>query len=112
MATFTYTPDFKAKKRAAPNVSTVKFGDGYEQRFPVGINTNPASWILSFTNRTSDEIDEIEEFLVARGGHESFDWTPPRASESIKVKCTSWDRSIDYGVIDSLTANFEQIFEP
>ena len=80
MATFTYTPDFDASEEQRPVVRRVQFGDGYEQRLAYGLNTQPVSWRLTFRNRTNTERDNINTFLEARGGTESFDWTPPYGS--------------------------------
>lgn len=112
MPEFEWTPDFGAAKRSSPTVQAVKFGDGYEQRAAYGLNTNSKTWNLSFSNRDVDDIDDIEEFLDARGAVESFDWTPPRADDTIKVVCREWSRRIDHAGTDTLTATFEQVFEP
>ena len=111
MPEFTWTPDFGAAKELRPRITTTKFGDGYENRVAVGLNTNPQTWMLTFSNRTVAEIDEIDDFLEARGGSESFDWTPPRADDAIKVKCEQWQRSLQSSAFDTLTANFEEVFE-
>ena len=112
MSTFTWTAEFGAVKTAKPTVTAIKFGDGYEQRVAHGINTSPKSWNLRFQNRSTDEIDEIMEFLDARGGTESFDWTPPRESDSIRVVCREWSRSVDNPTTDSVSARFDQVYEP
>ena len=112
MPEFTWTPDFGSSKQSKPKVQAVKFGDGYEQRAAFGLNTNPKIWSLTFANRDTSDIDDIEDFLDARDGVESFDWTPPRAEDSIKVVCREWNRTIDHAGTDSLTATFEQVFEP
>lgn len=112
MPSFEWTPDFGSSKSSKPTVTPIKFGDGYEQRAANGINTNPKTWNLNFRNRDVSDIDDIEEFLDARGAVESFEWTPPRASDPIMVVCREWNRTIDHAGTDSLTATFEQVFEP
>jgi len=112
MPTFTWTAEFGSQKTKQPVVSQIKFGDGYEQRQTTGLNTNPQKWDLQFNNRDTSEIDDIDDFLDARGGVESFDWTPPRASDAIKVVCRQWQRTLASAQFDTLTATFEQVFEP
>lgn len=109
---FEFTPDFSASKSSKPNVTTVKFGDGYESRFATGLNPDLKTWSVKFSNRTVAEIDEIEDFLETMGGVTAFAWTPPRATDEINVKCAEWSRSIDNASYDSLTATFVQVAEP
>lgn len=111
MATFTWSADYGASVDLQPRVKQVSFGDGYEQRVADGINTLRQMWQLNFSNRTLTEINAIDTFLRARGGIEAFDWTPPRASVAGKFVCRSWQRTAVAGVIDSISAKFEQVFE-
>lgn len=110
MATFTYTADFGASKKLQPKVISVSFGDGYEQRVRNGLNTNPQTWDLSFSNRTDTEAEAIDAFLTARGGAESFDWTPYNESAG-KYICREWSKSIDGFNRNTIQATFVQIFE-
>jgi phage-related protein len=112
LPSFTWTPDFGATKSSKPTIIGVKFGDGYEARYAQGINTNPRSWSLRFTNRSVSEADAIEAFLIARGGVESFDFTGTRADETVRVVCKEWTRSTDHATLDSLSATFTEVFEP
>lgn len=112
MDTFTWTPEFTSTKNSKPNVNPVKFGDGYEQRAAFGLNTNPKVWDLKFANRTISDIDAIEAFLDTQQAVQSFSWTPPRETDAVIVVCRQWQRSYDNASFDSLTATFEQVFEP
>lgn len=78
MATFTFIPSFSATESSKPRVRTFKAGDGYEQRVRFGLRTDPKVWQLTFSERTDTEAGGILAFLEARGGAESFDWTPPQ----------------------------------
>lgn len=108
MAVFTYTPDFGAQKSIRPNVTNLKFGDGYTQRVAFGLNTQLQSWALSFTNRDAAEADLIETFLIDKNGVESFDWTPPGEASPRKFICQSWSRTKIKGGFDSISATFEE----
>ncbi len=112
MATFEFTPDYAPVKAAKPEIQKIKFGDGYEQRYPKGINNNPKSWSLAFNQRSQEDADEIEAFLDARGGWEAFDWTPPDSETEIRVKCESWSKTMEKGNYYSISCTFEQVFEP
>ena len=110
MTTFTYTPDFGATKKLQPKINAISFGDGYEQRARNGLNTNPQTWDLSFSNRTDTEAEAIDAFLTARGGVESFDWTPYNESAG-KYICKEWSKSIDGFNRNAIQATFIQVFE-
>lgn len=112
MATFTITPDFGASRTTKPRVNSAKFGDGYEQRVPFGINTVVEEWTLRFANRTNAEKTELLDFLSARAGVESFDWTPVGDTVSKKFVCREWSDTLENNDLYSITAKFEQVFEP
>ena len=112
MATFpSITPSYGASKSSQPNVRTVQYGDGYSQRLTYGLNQNPKQWDLTWQNITEANSDTIEAFLDARGGAESFDWTPPDGSTG-KWICPQWNKTIPYNNRATITATFIQVFEP
>lgn len=110
MATFTYTPSFEATESSQPRIRKTQFGDGYEQRIQFGLNANPKEWSLTFANRTDTERDQILSFFDARGGYESFDWTPPRGTAG-KYVCEQWQVTLRNCNNNTLTATFRQVFE-
>ena len=111
MATFTYTPSFEATESSRPRVRTTQFGDGYRQSVRFGLNTDPKEWSLTFMNRTNVERDSILSFLEARGGVESFDWTPPRGTAG-KYLCAEWQATLINYNNNTVQATFRQVFEP
>ena len=112
MATFpSITPTYGSVKRSAPSVRSVKFGSGYEQRATFGIQQNPKIYDLTFEVSESD-ADTIEAFLDARGAVENFQFTPPGESASTNFVCRKWSKSIPYLNRATITATFEQVFEP
>lgn len=112
MAVFTWNPEYGASVERKPRVKTVSFGDGYEQRARDGINTNPAKWTLQFNMRDNTETDEIMTFLDLRGSSEAFDWTPPNEATTIRVVCRSWNKTLNKFNLNSISASFEEVFEP
>jgi len=114
MATFPdISPDYGAQKASAPNVRTVRFGDGFESRFTMGINQNPKVWSLTFINLSETDADTIETFLNARAAdNDAFDWSPPDESDTYKWVCEKWSKSIPYANLATIQTTFRQVFEP
>ena len=111
MATFpSITPTYGTRKTNSPIVRTTQFGDGYQQRTQFGLNQNPKDFSLTF-NVSETDADTIETFLDARGGTESFDFTPPAETSSSKFICKSWTKSMPYNNRATINATFEEVFE-
>ena len=113
MATFpAITPTYGAQKNSRPNVRTVQFGDGYQARLTYGLNQNPKSWSLTWEVSETD-ADTIETFLNNRAAdNASFDWTPLDEGTSYKWICPEWNKSVPYKNRATITATFQQVFEP
>lgn len=114
MSVFIWTPEFGATNNPTATVIEAKFGDGYSQRQAAGMNSVSDVWTLSFNNRSPEEGAAIKAFLKARGGREAFDWTPPFETTPIKVVCRAgnWSVVTIKGGFVSVSAKFEQVFEP
>jgi phage-related protein len=112
MATFpNIAPDYGASKKAQPNVRSIQFGSGYSQRATFGINQDPKVWSLSWENRTATDTNTIEDFLEARGGVESFSWSPPDDTATYKWVCQDWIKTMPYSNLFNVAATFIQVFE-
>lgn len=109
MATFTWIPSNGSSVTHSPKVNRAKFGDGYEQRSLNGINTDPRSWNVMFSNRETAEADAIVAFLKARKGFESFDWTPSSGAAG-KFICAEWTDSHESAGYRSINAEFIEVF--
>lgn len=113
MATFTYTPEYPPTEVSKPRVRQVQFGDGYEQRVRFGLNTDLKTWQLTFKARDDDETEKIKDFLEARGGVESFSWTPPLwGAPQRQYVCEEWQITADAYNLNTVTATFRQVAEP
>lgn len=114
MATFpSISPTYTGfSKRSAPRSRTIRFQDGFEHRIVFGLaqHQNPKVYNLSF-NVTETQSDEIETFLDARGGTESFDFTAPGETSSQKFVCERWSKSIPYNNRAVINATFREVFE-
>ena len=113
MATFpSITPTYGAQKNSKPTIRTTQFGDGYQQRVTFGLNQNPKQWSLTW-NVSETDADTIEAFLDARAADAaSFDWTPLDEATSYKWICLEWSKTIPYLNRATITATFQQVFEP
>lgn len=113
MATFTYTPDFPIREASKPRVRKTALGDGYEHRVRFGLNANLKVWPLTFTNREQTELEGIRSFLDARGGYESFTWTPPVFGATAgQYVCEEWEVTKDNCRLGGVSATFRQVPEP
>ncbi|QBH97154.1 phage tail protein [Limnobaculum zhutongyuii] len=90
-----------------PKVRVVKFGDGYEQRQPNGINNKLRSYSLTF-RVPRHEAWLIDDFLYQHGGVETFLWTPPHRYEPIKVVCRKWTPSVG-STVTEISCEFEEV---
>jgi phage-related protein len=106
--TFTWRPSFDSKLSQEPKITVTKFGDGYEQRTPNGINNSPEIWSVEFT-ASSASYPEVLTFIRARKGVESFYWATPFNQNKVFV-CRKWAvvRKQGHTV---MTMEFEQVFE-
>lgn len=111
MATFTTQPSRSARATIKPNIRNIKLGDGYEQRLAFGLNRRPEEWSLTFHARSTSERDTILDFLEARNGTESFDWTSPNGDAG-KYVCEEWEVEVDLNNYFIISTTFRQVFEP
>lgn len=116
MAVFDWAESRNSRVDSSARLREVRFGDGYTQRAPDGLNPFEDTWDLLF-DQVDDAIgNSIETFFKARAttlGFEAFTWTPIWfVGAAIKVVCKRWTRTrVDLG-ISTLTATFERVYEP
>lgn len=114
MPSFSWTPNVGPTNKPQFDSTVIEFGDGYSQRQSNGINAAKDVWSLSFSNRSAAEGLEIVSFLKARAGVESFDFIPPGETQSKKFVCKTdkWSYQINAGEKYTISAEFEEVFEP
>lgn len=110
MPTFAWIATYGSRQTTKPRVEVVKFGDGYESRTPIGLNSLPRSWDLTFENRPNSTADAIEDFLKDRGAVEAFNWVPPYGAAGRWV-CREWSSTPTSQNTRSVTCTFEEVFE-
>jgi phage-related protein len=88
---------------------SVRFGDGYVQSAPDGLNFQLRSWALTFA-RPKDEADAIEAFLLTVADGSGFDWTDPDGyAARWRVSDEGWKRSVNYQTLwASISVTFEE----
>jgi phage-related protein len=109
MPTFTWVPAYEPQRTVKAGVITTQFGDGYSQRVSQGLNSVAESWQLTFT-RLKTEVAQIEAFLRARSGVESFEWLTPDGVTR-KFIAPEWRTSVMSLSVNQLQVSFEQVFE-
>lgn len=107
---FSWTPLFGGASSMRARVKEARFGDGYGQRVPDGINSMPRVRKLSFAVGQA-EADAIETFLMRHAGARWFWFTYPGAARA-KFRCSEWDRSYPAAEDELVAATFEQVFDP
>ena len=108
-ATFTWRPTYGAQVNSKPKVARAQYGDGYSQRAPMGINSNPEIWNLTFSGREDVEAAAIKAFLDTAAGSDSFYWTNLTGTTNLYI-CQTYSRTFDDEDKNQVTAQFEQVF--
>ncbi|MCZ8655305.1 phage tail protein, partial [Escherichia albertii] len=85
----------------------VRFGDGYSQRAPAGLNSNLKTYSVTFSVPRW-EATALESFLAEHGGWKAFLWTPPYEWRQIKVTCAKWSSRVSMLRVE-FSAEFEQV---
>lgn len=92
------------------SVLAARFGDGFRQTAPNGINNKTQNWTVQIQG-TLDELAQPIAFLDALAGARSFFWTPPGGQQGY-YKAGSFQPVQIAGPLWSLTIPFEQDFKP
>lgn len=117
MARFSWAESPGTAKATEIRVASSRFGDGYEQRGPDGLNPIKRTWSLQFKAVTLANGNAIEAFLEARAnaaaGLESFQWWPMWSAADRRVVCRTFGRSaLDDLDQSDISATFEEVYEP
>jgi phage-related protein len=111
MAEFTWIADYDAGEDSTPRTLSAKFGDGYEQRAPDGINSLLRTWTWAFNNRSMVETGEITDFLKLKNGVTEFTHDLPGVTptETVTVVCRGWSKRWAGFESFNVTAKFEEV---
>lgn len=94
-----------SQKSITYRTKTATFGDDYVQEAGDGINTKTVSWPLTWTMINSSDAQDIEDFMDALGGFQSFTYTVPGDIQR-RYKCKNLTRTPVADDIESITATF------
>ncbi len=87
----------------------VKFGDGYAQRAPAGLNSMPEKWPIQMSEVSPETKAAVIDFLRARAGAEAFQWTPYGELTTKLWLCRSWRATPAPKGNWDISATFEQV---
>lgn len=102
--------DYDSSVQTTNRVLVAGLGDGYTVRAGDGLNSKKRIWSLSWNILSIADADTIETFLSDQNGYKAFYWTPPRGAIG-KWTCAQWSRTAVGPAYDSLTCEFEEVFD-
>ena len=108
MKTFNWVPREGMQSTMVPSVTTIKFGDGYEQRRPAGLNHQLLNFQPVFRVTSEEARAALEAFLSDHGGYKAFLWRPPKYNRTIRIVCREWSVT-DNVVYSDFSCKFEQV---
>lgn len=106
METFTWKVKTGMNIESEPRVRSVRFGDGYEQRRPDGLNSLLNKYSITLSPKNADG-QIIRAFLEKHAGVTAFFWKPPHQTHMITVLCRKWSFSVG-ALRTEVTAEFEE----
>lgn len=107
---FLWKPTYNSNSNIQPFVKNLKFGDGYEQRTPAGINNVLMDFDLTFEARSLAETTAILHFFTARAGWESFYFIPPAPYDTRRLFVSrSWQHTFEFYDNHSIKTRFEEV---
>lgn len=95
-----------------PKVRNVKFGDGYEENAPDGINNDPRSFSVTFGKRSNDEIADIATFIEQKAKlAQPFLWKPFPPFDTVGIFiCRDWSFTADEFNSNAIHATLDELF--
>ena len=107
---FIWIPSYNISVNHAPRSKSIRFGDGYEQRFKDGINNDLINISLNFEGRNTQEARAILHFLDARSGVDLFFFRPPSPHDARrKFICKEFSSNVSFQDVVDISASFEQV---
>lgn len=108
MSDFNYKPSYTTGGSDKYAELVGKFGDGYQQTTPDGINAVAETWNLVFDPISAADIEAIRTFMRTKVGLK-FTWTNPNGVEKYyrRVGEVVWTRN---GPAGTLNVSLEEAF--
>ena len=108
-ATFTWPVQTTSSGDGEFRTTESRFGDGYSQDTPNGINNETQKWSVVYSGYRS-QVDTVLAFIRAQKGM-SFFWKPPLAPVGY-YKCKKYNVAPQGGGYYVLSMDFEQGYAP
>ena len=99
-------------KQPQPAVLTAGFGGRYSQRTGDGINALPQNFNYKSAPIPAELIAQLDAFLVGRKGYLPFTFLVPFEATPRQFICSKWSVDYTYPLHSTLTAQFEENFDP
>lgn len=110
---FIWTASYTSTVQHKPLVTTIRFGNGYEQRISKSFNPDLKIFQLSFDQRTEHEARAIVHFLKEKAGTKSFAFNPPGIYSEVtyrtKYVCREWESNFTFKENYSVRAKIEEV---
>ena len=110
---FIWIPSYTSSVQHKPLVTTIRFGNGYEQRISKSFNPDLKIFQLQFDQRTEYEARAIIHFLRERNATQSFIYNPPGIYSQTKFQtrfvCREWDSTFVFKENYSIKAKMEEL---
>lgn len=104
-------PSYTSSSSRKYNFKRTQFGDGQSQRFKKGIQPVVRTWSMTYAQITDSEAETLMDFYDDLAGAGSFDWTPPGSETSVKVISGTPDRQWTKFDTNTVTVEFEEVFD-
>jgi len=110
---FVWAPSYTSTVQHKPSVTTIRFGNGYEQRITKSINPDLKTMQLTFDQRTSREARAIVHFLKDKAASRAFAYDPKDiysdSSYRTRFVCREWETTFTFKENYSIKAKFEEV---
>lgn len=110
---FIWVASYTSTVQHKPSVTSVRFGNGYEQRISKTINPDLKAFQLTFDQRTEHEARAIIHFLKDKTGSKSFAYNPPgiysETTYRTKFVCREWETNFTFKENYSIRAKLEEV---
>lgn len=105
------SPDIGAAGQEKPEVFAAKFGDGYQQTTPVGLNNTEMQLALTFSLLRGTQKEQLLAFFRERGAWQPFWYSIP--FDSLRLwRCPTWGFTVRGWDHFQVTTTFVRDFSP
>lgn len=111
MRTYTWPTQVGASQDVGFRAGENEFGDGYTQRYTIGLRPKKETWTLAHVG-DKDDIPAIKQFIDDHRSIFPFWWTPPLSDKPIAVVCPGYKSAYAGQDVQNLAFVFNQYFGP